>query len=180
MLSLANDDPATGSQVVTFGGGSQQNSQCIVNGAGSSVSLAGSTLTLNISLTFQPGFGGAKTRYLYAADAGANTGWVARGTWTVVIPPPQPSADSVSPNGSSGGSQTFTFVFSDNQNASNLMGMAMLFNTTSASFTNACYIVYDRNAGTIALVWDSAAGSDPKAARLHQRCFKTASARWGQ
>ena len=56
VLSLANDDPATGSQVVTFGGGSQQNSQCIVNGAGSSVSLAGSTLTLNISLTFQPGF----------------------------------------------------------------------------------------------------------------------------
>ncbi len=56
VLSLANDDPATGSQVVTFGGGSQQNSQCIVNGAGSSVSLAGSTLTLNLSLTFLPGF----------------------------------------------------------------------------------------------------------------------------
>ena len=62
VLSLANDDPTTGSQVVTFGGGSQQNSQCIVNGAGSSVSLAGSTLTLNISLTFQPGFGGARSR----------------------------------------------------------------------------------------------------------------------
>ena len=41
VFSLANDNPANGSQVVTFGGGSQQNSQCIVNGAGSSVSLAG-------------------------------------------------------------------------------------------------------------------------------------------
>ncbi len=162
VLTLANDNPATGSQVVTFGGGSQQNSQCIVNGAGSSVSLAGSTLTLNLSLTFLPGFAGTKTTYLYAADAGANTGWVARGAWTVVIPPPQPSADSVSPNGSSGGSQTFTFVFSDNQNATNLIGMAMLFNTTSASVTNACDIVYDRNAGTVALTWDSGAGSDPK------------------
>ncbi len=100
---------------------------------------------------------------MYAADAGANTGWVSRGTWTVVIPPPQPSADSVSPNASSGSSQTFTFVFSDNQSASNLIGMGMLFNTTSATFTNACYVVYDRNAGTIALVWDSAAGSDQKA-----------------
>ena len=163
VLSLANDNPATGSQVVTFGGGAQQNSQCVVNGAGSSVSLAGSTLTLNLSLTFLPGFAGAKTTYLYAADAGANTGWVARGAWTVVIPPPQPSADSVSPNGSSGGGQTFTFVFSDNQNATNLIGMAMLFNTTSASVTNACDIVYDRNAGTVALIWDSGAGSDPKA-----------------
>ena len=163
VLSLANDDPTTGSQVVTFGGGSQQNSRCIVNGAGSSVSLAGSTLTLNISLTFQPGFSGSDSVYMYAADAGANTGWVSRGTWTVVIPPPQPSADSVSPNASSGSSQTFTFVFSDNQSASNLVGMGMLFNTTSATFTNACYVVYDRNAGTIALVWDNAAGSDQKA-----------------
>jgi Beta-propeller repeat len=163
VLSLANDDPSTGSQAVTFGGGSQQNSRCIVNGAGSSVSLVGSTLTLNISLTFQPGFSGIDSVYMYAADAGANTGWVSRGTWTVVIPPPQPSADSVSPNASSGSTQTFTLVFSDNQSASNLVGMGMLFNTTSATFTNACYVVYDRNAGTIALVWDSAAGSDQKA-----------------
>ncbi len=163
VLSLANDNPASGSQVVTLGGGSQQNSQCIVNGAGSSVTLAGSTLTLNLSLTFLPGFAGTKTTYPYAADAGANTGWVARGAWTVVIPPPQPSADSVSPNGSSGGSQTFTFVFSDSQSATNLIGMAMLFNTTSATVTNACDIVYDRNAGTVALTWDSGAGSDPKA-----------------
>ena len=81
----------------------------------------------------------------------------------MVIPPPQPSADSVSPNGSSGGSQTFTFVFSDTQSATNLIGMAMLFNTTSATVTNACDIVYDRNAGTVALTWDSGAGSDPKA-----------------
>ena len=162
VLTLANDDPATGSQVVTFGGGSQQNSRCIVNGAGSSVNLVGSILTLNISLTFQPGFSGADSVYMYAADAGANTGWVSRGTWTVVIPPPQPSADSVSPNASSGASQTFTFVFSDNQSASNLVGMAMLFNTTSATVTNACDLVYDRNAGTIALEWDSAGGSDQK------------------
>ena len=38
----------------------------------------------------------------------------------------------------------------------------MLFNTTSATVTNACDLVYDRNAGTIALTWDSAAGSDQK------------------
>ncbi len=164
MLSLANDNPATGSQVVTFGGGSQQNSQCIVNGAGSSVSSRGQHLDSQYFADFPAWIRWCEDYvYLYAADAGANTGWVSRGAWTVVIPPPQPSADSVSPNGSSGGSQTFTFVFSDSQSATNLIGMAMLFNTTSATVTNACDIVYDRNAGTVALTWDSGAGSDPKA-----------------
>jgi hypothetical protein len=159
VLSLANDDPATGSQVVTFGGGSRQNSECVVNGAGSSVSLAGGTLTLNLSLTFLPGFTGAKTTYLYAADAGANTGWVARGAWTVVIPPPQASAISVSPNGASGASQIFTFAFSDSQSAANLVSMSMMFNATNASVANACDIVYDPNAGIVYLMLDSGIGA---------------------
>jgi hypothetical protein len=143
------------------GGGSQQNSQCVVNGVGTSESISGNTLTLTVSLTFQPGFGGGKTTYLYAADAGGNTGWISRGTWTVTIPPPQPSVDSVAPNAGLGASQTFTFVFSDTQNASNLTGMAMLF-TGNASVTNACYIAYDRNQGTVALAWDRVLGSDSK------------------
>ena len=160
VISLAND-LASGSTTVIPGGGSQQNSQCIVNGVGTSESISGSTLTLTVSINFQPGFAGGKTAYLYAADAGANTGWVSRGTWTVTIPPPQPSTDSVAPNTGLGASQTFTFVFSDTQNASNLTGMAMLF-TGNASVTNACYIVYDPNRGTIGLAWDNVLGSDSK------------------
>jgi hypothetical protein len=159
VLSLANDNPASGSQVVTFGSGAQQNSQCIVNGAGSSVTLAGSTLTLNVSLTFLPRFAGAKTLYSYAADVGANTGWVSQGAWTVVIPPPQASAVSVSPNGGSGAGQTFTFVFSDSQSAANLISMSMMVNTTNANVTNACDIVYDPNAGIVYLRVDSGIGA---------------------
>ncbi|HTD44398.1 MAG TPA: hypothetical protein VK687_09470, partial [Bryobacteraceae bacterium] len=160
VISLAND-LANGSVTVIPGGGSQQNSQCMVNGVGTSESISGSTLTLTVSLAFQPGFGGGKTAYLYAADAGANTGWISRGTWTVIIPPPQPSVDSVTPNAGLGASQTFTFVFSDTQNPSNLTGMAMLF-SANGSGANACYIVYDRNRGTVALLWDNALGSDSK------------------
>ena len=161
VISLANDSPSSGSITVIPGGGSQQNSQCVVNGVGTSESVSGNTLTFTVSITFQPGFGGDKTTYLYAADAGANTGWISRGTWTVTIPPSQPSVDSVAPNAGLGSSQTFTFVFSDTQNATNLTGMAMLF-TGNASVTNACYIAYDRNRGTIALAWDSVLGSDSK------------------
>ena len=161
VISLADDLPSNGSISVIPGGGSQQNNQCIVNGVGTSAGISGSTLTLTVSLTFQPGFGGGKTTYLYAADAGANTGWISRGTWTVTVPSPQPSVDSVAPNAGLGVSQAFTFVFSDTQNASNLTGMAMLF-SGNASVANACYIVYDRNQGTVQLAWDNVLGSDSK------------------
>ena len=159
-ITLANDDPATGSLTVTPGGGSQQNSQCAVNGVGTAASVAGSTLTLTISITFQPAtFAGAKTVYLDAADAGADTGWVARGAWTLLLPPPQPFVDSVSPNANSGITQTFTFVYSHSQSAYYLTGMGMLFNTSTAT-SNACDIFIDRNTNTTALLWDSSAGSD--------------------
>ena len=161
VFTLANDDPASGSQSVVPGGSTAQNSQCTLTGAGSSVSVSGNNLTLNLALTFLPPFAGAKTVYQYAADAGTNTGWIAQGSWTVTIPPSQPSADTVSPNFATGSSQTFTFVFSDSQSAANLTGLAMLF-SSSLSFTNACEIVVDRVAGTVALLWDSAAGSDSR------------------
>jgi len=72
-----------------------------------------------------------------------------------------PSADSVSPNSGSGASQEFTFVFSDTQNPANLTGLAMLF-ATSVTSTNVCYLVYDRNQGSISLLWDSGTGSNSK------------------
>jgi hypothetical protein len=145
--------------IATTSGG--VNSQCTLNGSGSGAVLSGTTLTLTVSLIFEQAFTGNKTVYLSASDANVTTGWVARGTWNVTIPPAQPTADSVSPGIGSGASQVFTFVFSDSQSATNVTGMAVLFNT-SVSFPNACYIVYDRNAGTVALLYDSAAGSSSK------------------
>ncbi len=100
--------------------------------------------------------------YLSATDSQSTTGLVALGAWTVTIAPPQPSASSVSPNGSTGASQTFSFVFSDSQNAANLADMAVLF-APSLVYSNSCYIVYDAVHGEIQLAWDSALGSDAKA-----------------
>jgi len=161
LFILANDDASTGGGSVPPGGGTLQNSQCTFNGASSSATFVGTNLTLVVSLTFQPNFAGNKTVYLYAADASANTGFLAKGVWNVTIPPPTPSADSVSPNASSGAGQVFTFVFSDTQSALNLSGMAVLFNT-SVSFTNACYIIYDRGAGSITLLADDGVGAGSK------------------
>jgi hypothetical protein len=157
-FALANDIASSGAALVNPGGGNAQNDQCTLNGSGSYVTKSGNNLTVVVSLTFQPGFTGSETVYLSAVDTSGNiTGLVASGTWTATVPAPMPSAGSVSPNGSMGSSQTFTFVFSDTQNALNITGMAMLFNT-SQKFTNACYIIVDVNAGTIALAWDSALG----------------------
>ncbi len=161
LFALANDTASTGGVSVTPGGGSGANDQCTLNGAGSSASLVGTNLTLTVSITFQPGFAGDKTVYLYAADASTNTGFLAKGVWTVAIPPPVPSVDSVSPNASTGAIQTFTFVFSDTQSASNLTNTAMLF-STSGSLANSCYIVYDPVAGSIRLFTDNAQGSGSK------------------
>jgi hypothetical protein len=161
LFALANDNASTGSVSVTPGGGSGANDQCTLNGAGSFASIAGTNLTLTVSISFQPAFAGTKTVYLYAADAVTNTGFLAKGAWTVTVAPPMPTADSVSPNSSTGAIQTFTFVFSDTQSASNLTTMAMLF-STSGSLTNSCYIVYDRVAGSIRLFTDNAEGSGSK------------------
>jgi hypothetical protein len=161
LFTLANDDASTGGASVPPGGGSRQNSQCALNGSGSSATLSGINLTLTVSLAFQPNFAGNKTVYLYAADASNNTGFVAKGSWSVTVAPAAPSADSVSPNSSSGSSQVFTFVYSDTQNAANLSAVALLFNT-SVAFANACYVVYDPLGGTVALLTDDALGSGSK------------------
>jgi hypothetical protein len=61
-----------------------QNSQCSVNVGASSLSSSGSTLTLNLAMTFEPAYAGAQNIYMYAADvSGANSGWQSLGTWMV-------------------------------------------------------------------------------------------------
>lgn len=158
-FALAKDNPAEGSLTVFPGGGSETNSQCQLNGVGTSASLTANLLTITVSMVFQPAYEGSKTVYLAASDTGSNTGFVAKGTWNVTVPPAQPSADSVSPNASSGSGATFTFVFSDTQIANNITGMAMLFATSISPF-NSCYMVFDRKGGTFSLLWDSGFGAD--------------------
>jgi hypothetical protein len=130
--------------------------------SGSSVTTSALTTTIAVTVTFKGAFSGLKNIYLYGADGNGtiNTGWVQVGTYAVTgVSAPVPSADSVSPNGSSGGGQTFTFVFSDSQSAANLVSMSMMFSATNANVANACDIVYDPNAGIVYLRLDSGIGA---------------------
>jgi len=68
------------------GSGTIQNSQCAVNGAGSSAVGNGNTLTLTLNLIFTIAgtFGGNEVVYLGARDLEQdNSGWQALGTWDV-------------------------------------------------------------------------------------------------
>jgi hypothetical protein len=73
--------------MVLNGSGSIENSQCRIDGAGSSATGSGDTLTLTLTLNifFYEGFFGNQTLYSAARDSvgGNNTGWQALGTWSV-------------------------------------------------------------------------------------------------
>ena len=72
--------PSTGS--IT---GSMSNSQCTVNGTGSSAAGSGNTLTLTLNVSFTPAFAGNRIFYTAAGNAAGteNSGWQALGAWTV-------------------------------------------------------------------------------------------------
>lgn len=159
LFSLYTDSGTAVLGTVAPGGAVIQNDQCALSGIGSSATVAGTTLTVTFSLTFQPLFPGAKTVYLQAGDASSTTGWISEGSFTVTIPAGVPEVNSVTPNANSGAGTTFTFVYGDTVDASSLTAVAFMFNS-SLTFSNACWAVIDRTQNTLALIADSGSGSN--------------------
>ena len=77
--------PFAGGMVLNGAVATIQNSQCSINGAASSAMKNGNTLTLNLNVTFQPGFAGNRIVWLAGRDGsgGNNTGWQAAGTVSI-------------------------------------------------------------------------------------------------
>src|SRR5205807_999571 len=109
-LSLLSDTGQATGTTITPGGGTLQNSQCVVNGAGSSATLSGLTLSLNVSVTFTAAFSGTKNVYMQAASPFASTPWQPKGSWAVTF---ALGAVSAAPASGSGYQQTFSLQFSD-------------------------------------------------------------------
>jgi hypothetical protein len=157
-LWLANDPGTAWQGPLTPGSaGTLQNSQCVLDGAGSSVSTSGQNLTLRLAVTFQPAFAGAKAIYMQTVDRGGlDTSLQWRGSWMVGPGPNQaPSALSVTPASGSGSSQTFSFLFSDPDGAADLRYEFVLINQELRS-DGGCVLHYDgtrlwlvNDAGTI-------------------------------
>jgi hypothetical protein len=71
-----------------------QNSQCILNGATSTVSGSGNSLTVNFGITFLTPFDGLQNTYTLISGSAGNSGWQQTGTWEAegMQPAPIPRA----------------------------------------------------------------------------------------
>jgi M6 family metalloprotease-like protein len=141
---------------------SSGNTRCEVLAGGSSVTVSGSTLTLRLSIRFKTAFVGAKIVNAAATDnAGADSGWVTVGQWTVGgLVNSLPSAGGVLPTNGSSTSQTFQFTFSDPNGASDLNVLNVLINN-ALDGRQACYLAYVRGANQLYLVSDAGSGLLP-------------------
>jgi hypothetical protein len=83
-LYMVNDAASAFTAPLTPGSaGTLSNSQCTLNGAGSSASGSGNTLTLALSISFTPAFAALQNIYGYALDSGGHvSGWQTLGSWT--------------------------------------------------------------------------------------------------
>ena len=85
LFLFPDDGDAAGlTNMVLAGTASLENSQCRVNAQGSSVVRSGGRLTLNLNLTFKPGFAGPKSVWLALQTLTAVTApWKVSGAWQV-------------------------------------------------------------------------------------------------
>ena len=142
-LFLANNAGAWITPALTPGKtGTASNSQCTLNGATSSVTIAGNDLTLTVALSFNSTFTISRNLYLYAAGlTGENSGWIKQGTWTPNPIASPPAIVSLSPAGGADTSVKFAAVYSDPNGAGDLSTLLLEMNSTQSS-ANACYVYY--------------------------------------
>ncbi len=140
------------------GTGTVQNSQCAISGTGSSVSESGSTLTLNLNITFKPKFGGNRLLYAAVRDAARNSGWKARGAWEV---PPGKAMDpvvvSMTPGRGTTNKGLYTFSFQDPTGIANL-GVVNILVNDFLDGRSACYLAYTVADKRLFIVEDTASG----------------------
>jgi hypothetical protein len=83
-VALLNDAGTQYASGMPGAAGTLMNSRCALALGSTTAVSSGNALTLNLAMTFAPAFAGAKDVYLYGANAaGLNSGWQARGIWTV-------------------------------------------------------------------------------------------------
>ncbi len=161
-INLLNDGGTAYTSAIVGAATTLQNSQCSVNVATSSAAKSGNNLTLSLPITFQPGFAGAKSTYLFASDvSGTSTGWQQLGTWTVQTATVTVTAVSVTPASGSGLSQTFALQYSDSAGAASFAAAYAWFTATFPTATNSCLLYYSPSSNQISLLNDGGTAYTP-------------------
>jgi hypothetical protein len=151
----------------------QENSQCKVHLATSSVSLSGSTVTLNVTLEFKAAFAGPQNIYMFSADyQDLFAYWQQMGTWTVGAggpppPPPPPSGVSVTPSSGSGSTQIFTASYAS---TANLQYTQIWWAANSGSAANSCMILLVHATGQFQVLNNAASAWRPPGQNSNSQC----------
>ena len=148
--------------LILNGTGSVGNSQCTIQGAGSSAGGAGNTLTLSLNLSFNPAFGGHRIIYSAGRDVVANnSGWRAILAWAVgPLPAISPWIANATISQPGGPVSFLDLAFGDNDGWQDLDVVNMVVNDFLDG-RNACYIAYSRPLNVIYLVNDAGDGLLP-------------------
>ncbi len=162
-LYLENDagTGATGPPLTPGRAGTLQNSQCSIDGPGSSASGTGNTLALTLAVAFKASVSGNQTLFGYASDQGNLTsGWQTLGSWQSFAPAgTPPTADSVTPNSGAGTTQNFTFRYSSANGFGYLNTVHALIGGTSSSVSGTCYVSYVAASNVLSLENDAGTGA---------------------
>jgi hypothetical protein len=131
-------------------------SSCAVSALNSSAAAAGNTLTLSISVAFEPSFAGSKNVYLRAVDSINNdTTAMQKGTWTILATH-APSGFTVAPSSGTGGGGVFTATFPDAAGfaGANPAWAQILFASNPAPTSNFCLVHYDAGGNALWILGD--------------------------
>jgi hypothetical protein len=153
---VTDDGTGLSTGLLLNGSGSISNSQCTINGQGSSAVGTGNTLTLTLNITFQASFAGTKVIYLATRDlSSGNSGWQALGAWTVPgSPSMQLSVTGMNPARVAGTGQIVTFTFSDTKGYKDFGVLNVLINS-ALDGTHACYLAFSQPDNVLYLVSDA-------------------------
>jgi hypothetical protein len=154
VLYLASDTATAWLSPITLGASANtQNSQCSISASGSSASSNGNDLTVNLAITFQTAFNGARNIYMEAYD-GLDSGWSQKGAWTVAAVTPLGPV-SVTPSSGSGATQTFAFLLADPRGYASIQSTSVVINSSLIG-AGGCYILHYRAANVLYLANDTA------------------------
>jgi hypothetical protein len=167
-LGLTNDAGTGYAGFVTPGqAATVSNSQCTLNGTGSSIQMSGSSLTMTVNLQFTSAFassGGTATKTIYALPVNAagqapSGGLASMGTWTIPqATPAPPSVGSLTPSSGQGAAQSFVLTVSDPAGAGDLASVQLLFGSSTA-LAAACSVSYLVQQNSFSLLNDAGTAS---------------------
>jgi hypothetical protein len=159
LVFLLNDAATAWASGVRGSNSVIQNSQCAIQLASTTVTALGTTLTLNLAVTFRAAYAGPKTTFMLAGNFnGTTSGWQARGMWTAPGGITPPTADGVMPTNGSGPGQTFALQYSDPAGSANLSALWVWFTDAwPPSVRNTCVAVYEPATNTMRMFDDTGA-----------------------